>query len=124
MTMTTLTREALLNSAKIETETVKVAGFGSVKIRQQSELVRLRRESQLFDSRGNLVQKHQERRRVYHIIDQVMNEDETPMFTDDDVDDLLGLCSTKLDPLYVAIQEFNFRADPKKTDELNDSESS
>jgi len=122
--MTTLTREALFNSAKIETEKVEVAEFGSVLLRQQSELMRLRRESQLFDSRGNLVAKHQERRRVYTIIDQVMNEDATPMFSDADVDDLLGLCSKKLDPLYVAIQEFNYRADPKKTEESNDSESS
>ena len=80
--MTTLTREALLGKAKPTYQTVEVEGFGTVGIRSCPELQRSRRISALFDAQGNLKEGHKELRRVYMIIDQVMVDEDTPMFTE------------------------------------------
>ena len=123
-TKTTLTREALLAKATPRFEWVEVEGFGTVGLREPSELVRSRRSAQLFDADGNLVQSHNERRRVYSIIDQVMIDETTPMFSEADLTELLALASFKLDPLYVAIQVFNAEIDPGKKDESGESSES
>lgn len=111
---TTLTREALLQKAKPKYEEVEIPGYGTVGIRQQSELLRMRRQSQLFDASGNLADDHFARRRAYMLIDQVMVDESTPMFDSSDVDAIMQSGSESFDPLVAAVNDFNGRLDPVK----------
>ena len=105
---TTLTRERLLSHAAARFEWVDdVPGYGRVGLRSQPEVARSRRIGLMFDGQGNLVAGHRERRRVYMIIDQVMSDEKTPMFTEADFDALASLDGPKLDPLIEAITNFN-----------------
>ena len=111
--MTTLTKAALLEMAKPTVVEVDVDGFGKVWLRSCPELQRSRRIAMLFDANGNLRERHKELRRMHMIIDQVMSDENTPMFVEKDIDELGGLDSSKLDTLVAAITRFN-EGDEKK----------
>ena len=113
---TTLTREALLSKSKPIYREVDVKGFGRVGIRQQSEMRRIQRTNQLFDGSGNVNPMHADRRRVYMLIDQLMVDESTPMFSESDIETLMDGGSEHYDPLITAIGEFNKSVDPEKND--------
>lgn len=118
---TTLTKELLVNKAKPVYREVDVKGFGRVGIRQRSELKRLRRTNQLFDDLGNRVQIHHDRRRAYLLIDQLMIDENTPMFSESDLDSIMDLGSEHFDPLIVAINQFNEELEKNELGESDDS---
>lgn len=111
---TTLTKAALLEKAKPKYEEVEIPGYGTIGIRQQSELTRMRRQAQLFDATGELVEDHYERRRAYMLIDQVMVDESTPMFEASDLDAIMQSGSEAFDPLAAAVNAFNRKVDPVK----------
>lgn len=117
MTQTTLTRERLFEKARVRYEVVTVTGFGEVGIRSGGEVQRSRRAARMWDSEGNPVEESFAKRRVHSIIDQVMVDEKTPMFSDKDADDLGALDATELDALYAAIAKFNEVEDTGKKDE-------
>lgn len=123
---TTLTREQLLAKGKPTYEEVEVPGFGVVGIRQRSELKRMQRLRQLFKNKDSdeVDSQAADRRNVYAIIDQVMVDENTPMFTNADVETLSDMKEGTLDPLIVAINEFNERVDPEKKDTGESKDSS
>ena len=104
---TTLTREALFEKARPKYEEIDVPGFGRVGIRQRSELKRIQRINEQFDDSGNRVAKHNNLRRLYMLLDQVMVSESEPMFSESDVAELAELDGAKLDPLVAAVTAFN-----------------
>lgn len=98
---TTLTREALLEQAQPEFTWATIEGIGRVGIRSVSEVQRSRRIASLFDADGNIIPEHRALRRVHLIIDHLMADETTPMFTDADINQLGALDGAKLD-VYVA----------------------
>jgi len=122
---TTLTREALLERAKPRYEVVDVPGWGTVGIRTQLETKRARRAADHFVN-GKYQQDVADKRRAYMMIDQLMIDEETPMFQESDVEALASGNGAVYDELIYAIQQFNEEYDPendpkKKLDESNDS---
>lgn len=104
----TLTRKSLLKSCKPEVHTVDIAGVGKVFVRSLTELQRSRRLAEMFDGNGNLTTSAKQKRRVHMIIDQLCEDaDGTPMFSEGDVGELMGLDGVKLDPYIEAIQAVN-----------------
>ena len=114
---TTLTREQLLNKAKARYEEVDVPGLGTVGIRSLDRAKIDLRSSSWFDDEGNLIDAKFALRNVYMIIDQVMVDENTPMFSADDIDVVSGLDGAMLNPLISAVQEFNNEAEPVKKKE-------
>lgn len=104
---TSLTRELLLNKAKPKYEEIDLDGFGTIGIRSVTEFKRTTRASAMFKDDGSMNEAIAKKRRVYGIIDQVMVDESTPMFTDDDVEELMNADSYVIDKLYYAIQKFN-----------------
>lgn len=113
---TTLTREALLDKTKLVYKEVDVPGFGRVGIRQQSEMKRMARTNQLFDKDGNVSDFHNDRRRAYLLVDQLMIDDQTPMFSEGDVEQLMEQGSDHFDMLVAAIKLFNNEIEPEKNE--------
>ena len=123
--MTTLTREAFFAKTKTHHEMFDIEGFGRIGIRSCPELQRSRRISSLFDVNGKLVDNHRHLRRIYMIIDQCVNEDGSPMFSEADVKELGDADAAKLDPLIAAINLFNGDSEKNEQAGSNDlSESS
>lgn len=124
MTKTTLTREKLFEKAKLRYQVVDVPGFGKVGIRSGGEVQRSRRAARMWDSNGNPVEESFAQRRVHAIIDQVMLDESTPMFSEKDAKDLGALDSNELDPLFAAITKFNEGEDTGKKGGSSDSRES
>lgn len=101
---TSLTRQALLERITIETIKADIEGFGVVYLRPLTELKRSQRASQMFGHDGKIKESEWAKRRVYAIVDQVCEEDGTPLFAEKDVRLLLEQDSIKIDPLYAAIE--------------------
>ena len=118
---TTLTKEALQGLAKPRYEVVQVPRYGKVGIRSQSEVKRARRATELFDDRGQLVPESDSLRRVHKLIDQLMVDENTPMFLESDAGWLGDLDSVSLDPLLDAVAEFNAKepTDPNASSDTN-----
>jgi|DEB0MinimDraft_4_1074332.scaffolds.fasta_scaffold03861_9 hypothetical protein len=111
---TTLTREQLLNKAKARYEEVDVPGLGTVGIRSLDRAKIDLRSSTWFDDNGNLVEEKFALRNVYMIIDQVMIDESTPMFSAEDVSVVSALDGAMLNPLISAVQAFNNDGDSVK----------
>lgn len=124
MTKTTLTREKLFKKAKVRYQVVDVPGFGKVGIRSGGEVQRSRRAARMWDGDGNPIEESFAQRRVHAIIDQVMVDEGTPMFSEKDAKDLGALDSNELDPLFAAITKFNEGEDTGKKGGLSDSSES
>lgn len=120
-TKTTLTREAVFDKAKPRYEVVQVEGWGTVGIKSISEVQRSRRASRFWDQDGELNEDAATMRRVHSIIDQVMVDEKTPMFSESDAKQIGELDPIMLDQLYVAIMSFNStEEDAGKKDESSD----
>lgn len=120
---TTLTRAALLEKAKKPRyETVEIEGLGIVGIRQRTRLQESHRTYMMFDDRGKLIPKQRDMQPIYRLIDQLMIDEKTPMFSESDADELASMAEGELDDLFAAVQRFNNEVaieEPKKTEELN-----
>jgi hypothetical protein len=103
---TILTRDAILKKVKGRFAFVEVEGWGRIGLRSMTEVQRSRRASQMWDNE-QLVQENVDVRRIHTIIDQVMVDEKTPMFTEADVAELREADPVILDELYAKIIEFN-----------------
>ena len=121
---TTLTREALLDRAKPKYAEVEVPGWGTVGVREVSQLLASKRAGQMFDDNGKLKEDVFALRNVHMIIDQLMVDEDTPMFTEADIPVLSNLGASKLNPLLAVIANFNDEATPQKKGESTDSSES
>ena len=99
----TLTKEQLLEKAKPKFAWVEIEGFGKVGVRSWSQVQQSRRIA--LNTPENLP--------AYQLIDQLMQDEETPMFTEADLAALNESDSGQLAPLFTAIEAFNGN-DPKK----------
>ena len=121
---TTLTREALLDKGKLRYEVVSVPDVGDVGIRSVSELRQSQRDRSLYDDSGKPVDDLFEKTRAFAFIDQLMIDETTPMFSEDDMGEILSLDKAVTRPLYKAIQHFNGEDAPeKKPDRVASSDS-
>lgn len=111
---TTLTREALLNKAKLRFDWYDIEGLGRVGIRTQSELQRSIRATNYNDNNKHLW-------RIWQIVDQVMVDEKTPMFDDSQAEMLYDLDPSVLDRIMVAINQHN--GDSEKKDSTESTES-
>lgn len=107
----TLTKAKLFEIAESKCELVKdVPGFGDVWVRSCPEVQRSQRMSALFGKDG---ERMKSLRRIHQIIDQVMADETTPMFTEKDVPELEQLDGAKLDGILAAVAFFNEGAEEK-----------
>ncbi len=115
---TTLTREQLLSKAKARYEEVEIEGLGTVGIKSMDRAKVDLRASSWFDEDGKLIDEKFALRNIYMIIDQVMVDENTPMFSGEDLQLVSELDGTMLNPLISAVQQFNNDGEPvKKKDE-------
>lgn len=117
---TTITKEQLLNAVKPKTKTVNVEGVGELLLRSTGEVQRSRRTARLYDENGKLNEETFALRRIHAIVDQVMIDESTAMFTEKEAIELFDSDSHMLDRIYAAIAEFNGE-DVGKKDESPDS---
>ena len=75
------------------------------------------RASTWFDAEGNLIDEKFALRNVYMIIDQVMVDENTPMFSVEDISVVSKLDGAMLNPLIAAVQQFNNDGEPVKKKE-------
>lgn len=121
---TTLTREALLSKAKARYREVEVDGIGLIGIRSLTETQRcVRDQSYYHPETGEVKEGVLERMRTDAIIDQVMIDESTPMFTAEDVETIRSLDASVTGKLYDAIKSFNGELKPKKDSSADGSES-
>ena len=104
---TSLTKEALKEKAQARYEEVTVDGFGVVGIRSVSPVKQSHRASKCFNENGDRVQLEIDRRDVYKLIDQLMIDENTPMFEAADVVWLSECDASRLNPLFEAVRKFN-----------------
>ena len=104
--MTSLTREKLL-ALKPTVKQVEVKGIGTMWVKSLDELTRSRRIAAMYDEKGKLDKNTSEQRRAQIIIDQVCNEDGSPMFSKSDLKDILKLDGISLDNIVEAVLGFN-----------------
>lgn len=104
---TTLTREQFLQAAPVRFQKVDVPGMGTVLLRSISATQKSRRFAQRYDQNAKARPDQLALQDIYAIIDHVMIDEQTPMFTDQDIDIVGGMDAIALDPLYEAINEFN-----------------
>lgn len=103
-----LTAKQLLEKAKPRFEWVQVKGWGKVGIRSRGKLLASQREASYRDmNTGELIPEELVKADLHVLIDQVMKDEKTPMFSDDNLQ-ALGECDEQLlIPLYDAITKFN-----------------
>ena len=86
---------------------VEVKGIGTMWVKSLDELTRSRRIAAMYDEKGKLDKNTSEQRRAQIIIDQVCNEDGSPMFSKSDLKDILKLDGISLDNIVEAVLGFN-----------------
>lgn len=102
----TLTRSRLLDIAKPTAKLVDIEGFGQVWLRTCPQLQNSRRFVSYTDpGTGQLLPDEQAKSGIHRLIDQVMESEGVPMFTDADFDELSALDVDKLSPLFDALDE-------------------
>lgn len=104
--MTSLTREKLL-ALKPAPKEIEVEGLGKVFIKPLTELLRARRLSEMYDEKSKINKSAFEKRRANQIIDQVCDEKGDPLFSHDDLRNILELDASSLDSLCNKIDEIN-----------------
>ena len=122
-----MTREQLLSKvSKPRYQEVEIEGLGTVGIRQRTRLQESRRTFSLFDSNGKVDHSKVALQPFWSIVDQVMVDEKTPMFSEADVTMLAELPVGELDALFEAVSEFNGEVvdDQKKSDESSGSSES
>ena len=100
---TTITKEQLLNAVKPKSKLINVDGIGELLIRSTGEVQRSRRTARLYDENGKLNEETFSLRRIHAIVDQVMADETTPMFTEKEAKKLFDSDSHVLDKIYAAI---------------------
>lgn len=121
---TTLTREAFLEKGKPEYREVEVPGWGVVGFRAISNLQVSKRQGQMIDEKGKVKADVFALRDAFAIIDQVMVDENTPMFTSNDADLIANMDDVKLQPLLEALASFRNEVSPQKKIESEDSSES
>ncbi len=103
-----LTKATLLKKAAISKPDELGEFFGEiVYVKSVSELQRSRRISSLYDAKKDCMRPDaMQRSRCLTVVDHVCDKEGTPLFTDKDVNDLMGLDALKLDLLIKAIEEW------------------
>ena len=103
---TTLTREALLDAISARTKEVTIDGIGVVTIRSWSPVQRSRRQAAIAKMTPEQQYKYAA---AFAIVDMVRNADHTPLFSEDDIESLVGegTSPTKIDLLHEACQAFD-----------------
>lgn len=104
---TTLTREALLEKGKPRYEEVTVEGIGVVGIRSVSELRQSQRDTAFYDDSGKPKVDIFEKTRAFAFVDQLMVDENTPMWEESDIEQILEMDKAITRPLYQAIKDFN-----------------
>ena len=103
-----LTKQQFLDNAALRFELVDVPGVGEIGVRSVPQLTVSRREVSVRDPvTGAYVPGEWEKVDVYALIDQIMVDENTPMFAEDDVEALGMLDAAKLAPFHQAVQLFN-----------------
>ena len=118
---TTLTRDEFIQKAKRIYREVDVPGFGRVGLRQRPETSRMVEFLRYLDRNGNTNPEQAKFRRAHLIIEQVMIDENTPMFSADDIDMIGEMGSENLDQLFAAINQFNEEVDPNAKGESEDT---
>lgn len=118
--MTTLTREILTAKCKQRYEVVEIPEWGQIGIRSTPEVKRTQRFSRMYDDNGQRIEQQRGMRRVYQIIDQVMADENTPMFTDADAAEIAQWDGEKLDYIMAAIVKFNGETEGNEQGGSND----
>lgn len=103
----TLTKTFLLDSFKPIPKKYNHVSVGDFYVKPRTELQRCKRIGDMYDRNGNPVQEQIAKRRAYMIVDQLCDEDGSPLFKEGDVKEILALESEKLDPILEAITEVN-----------------
>lgn len=116
--MTTLTRELILQRLSRKPKKVDVEGWGEVYIRPIPEVKRSSRSFSYYDETGGRT-KEADLRRVHGIIDQVVDENGEPLFTDADIE-ALSADSFALDSLVEAVAKFNGEDEKNEQGESSD----
>lgn len=117
---TTITKEQFLNAIKPSCKTVEVQGVGKMLVRTAGEVQRSRRIARLYDENGNINEEQFALRRIHTIVDQVMLDEKTPMFTEKEALEWADGNSHLVDRIYAAIDKVNSE-DAGKKDESPDS---
>ena len=102
----TLTRELLIKKTRPRFAWVQVEGFGRVGLRSIDQLQASRRIYSAQTPDGKPIPGAEELVLVHRIIDHVMTDENTPMFSDADVELIQGMDADALGPLIQAIEEF------------------
>lgn len=119
-----ITKEMLLNYAKPDIKEIDVPGIGILRVRPVSELRRSQRQAQYFKPNGQADDLQWGRRRLHRMIDQLVDEKGDPLFTDNDIPELVELDSHRLDAIYGALIVVDSAFEGNAPGELSDSESS
>lgn len=106
-------------------EEVEIEGLGTVGIRQRTRLQESKRMYACFVN-GRYDTGKAALEPFYRLIDQVMVDESTPMFSEDDVMTLANCPEGELDGLFAAVQQFNNEVvdDPKKQEGSSESDGS
>lgn len=119
-----ITRDLFFKTAEPRFAWVDVEGWGRVGICEVSQLQFSRRQASYYDADGNEVEEEIAKQWVHAIIDQVMIDKDTPMFTDRDFRRLAQLSAKKLEPITLAIIEFNGPVKNEQGESVSTSKSS
>lgn len=110
-----LTKQQFLDHCADRFQFVPVPGFGDIGVRSVPKLTVSRREVSIRDpTTGAYVPEEWAKADIFALIDQIMVDEKTPMFTEADVDILGKLDAAKLAPFYDAIALFNSREPDQK----------
>ena len=103
-----ITKQHFLNKAKGRFEWVEVEGFGKIGLRSIPQITSARRDCQARDlETGLFTEEGFAAAPIYQIIDQVMSNEKTPLFAEEDFESLAELDPVALNPIFEAIAKFN-----------------
>ena len=105
-------------------ETLEVEGIGPILVRTCPALQRSRRYAEATDSNGRYQAKSKELQYIHMIIDQLMEDEDTPMFTDKDADEIGQWDALYMECIVAALNEWNRKQEGKALGESNVSNES
>ena len=108
-----ITKQTLLDSCALRFEWVEIDGVGRVGIRSVPEVQLSRRRYMCLE------EPHRSLADVYMLVDQLMTDEQTPMFEEADADALGQLDGDRLDPYKQAVYAFNAPDQKKVKGESN-----
>lgn len=102
-----LTRQQLGELCKPRFEWREIPGIGKVGVRSWQPSSLSRRQGQILNDDGTLVDNHAHLMQTYQIIDQLMESESDPVFTDDDVELINGFDGIKRMAILQMLDAFN-----------------